>query len=180
MLNKLYLHFIFLFTCFAINIGIAANKDSLYYSSKTPTTNRLLLFDKKYFVQMRLEIATKDSAQLGLLYNSTAAIDDTSLIVTMGEYYTMNDTIYFSFPDTNYFKNKFFCCCKIGNDTANTFHVLNKETIYFPDETARIYKYIFGKKRPNITEMHLEVMFKAARKGKYIRLQNGDEFFLRQ
>jgi hypothetical protein len=111
--------------------------DSIFCNINNPNKDRVLLFGKKYFIRINQEV-------LG---------NDTLLIVAYGNYHYLKDTIYFSFPDTVPFKNKFFCYCKSKYDSINNHHLINKRKKERFVGADNIYNYIFKTTKPNLMEI---------------------------
>ena len=128
------------------------NGDSIYINIKNPTTDRILIYDKNYFVRIAHQ-------PVG---------DDTFLVVIYGNFSFINDSLCFTYPDSNIdTSNRFFCYCKSEMDGKVKFQIRNtKRNHNNLSALDDVYYYIFKKKKPNLPEMEEIISAKSAKTGK--------------
>jgi hypothetical protein len=144
--------------------------DTLYYNSKKPKSDRLLLYDKSYFVWITKEVASKE--QGGHV--------EYSRDVTYGQYKSIGDTIYFTFPDSTQAPNRYFCFCSDKFNTNKSFQFYSTPETFPPNQIDRVYKDMFNVPPPNIEEFQFHRTFKAVRrKGGIILLNKNIEYKLK-
>jgi|ERR1035437_959667 hypothetical protein len=104
--------------------------DSIFYNIYNPQKDRILLFEKEFFVWIYEKNLDRD----------------TTLDVLYGKYQLKNDTIFFAPPDSNMTENSVFCYCKTKYDVEKRFQFYNKNNNYPPDQLSNVYMRVFKKK----------------------------------
>lgn len=136
--------------------------ESIYYAKSDSVNNRILLFEKKYFVWISKHYDV-----------------DTILQVRFGKLDFKSDTIYFSPPDTIDETNRLFCFCKTEYDTEKKFQFYNITDKYPPDKLDNVYMMLFKKEKPNLPEVRIFGHYIAVRKSNSIEfIEDGQKYEL--
>ena len=133
-----------------------STKDSIFCSVNKPNTDRILLFEKHYFVWF---------------YEDTLK-DDTipTLFQMFGKYHYKNDTLFFTMPDSTDKRNSLFCYCQNQYDTQKQFQFYKKHHNYPPGMPDKAYSRIFTKDMPALIMIGIGGSFKAVRTGNTLEL----------
>ena len=145
------------------NFCFGTEKDSIFYNKSKPEKDRIILFDKKYFVRVYIDVLK----------------NDTTINIVYGKYHVMKDTVFFMPPDSADKPNEYFCFCKTKYDTKKMFHLYNKKNnSYPPDGIEPIYKKLFKTKPPNYTQITLSSSFKGLKKSKYLEVFKSKDVYV--
>lgn len=96
--------------------------------------------------------------------------DEEIIEATIGQYKTIGDTTYFSYPDSARKPNKYFCYCPDGYTKNNRMHLYFKKDVSPPDDLSILYTDLFNSKPPkNLNRFIFFIQCKAVRqKNKFV------------